>query len=416
MRFSMQHEEGAFLDGAVRAQLREITLEAQRSLTEGDGLGAGMRGWMGFPAHYLASAEYKAVQAAAHQIRAQSEALLVIGIGGSYLGARAVIEALQSQYYNDIRRGAPAIYFAGNSLSEADIRALDAILEGKDFSINVISKSGVTLEPAVAFRHFLAKLKAFCGGDPEQLKRRLFVTTDAAHGALHTQAKAQGWTTFVIPDDMGGRFSVLSAVGLLPVACAGIDVGQLLSGAAAAAEAYAAPGDALEDNPCYHYAALRYHFYRHRKKAVELFVSYEPCMAMFGEWLKQLFGESEGKQWQGLFPASATFTTDLHSLGQYIQQGERILFETNLVFAEEEGRVLVEAQAEDGDELNYLAGERLHEINRTAFRATALAHAEGGVPGLVLELPRRDAFSIGWLIYFFEKACAVSGYMLGVNP
>ncbi|MDR3313222.1 MAG: glucose-6-phosphate isomerase, partial [Oscillospiraceae bacterium] len=297
--------------------------------------------------------------------------------------------------------------------------ALDEIIEGKDFYINVISKSGTTLEPALAFRHFRAKLEEKYKDDPAQADARIYVTTDPQKGALLRQADARGWAEehrFVVPGDMGGRYSVLSAVGLLPIACAGVDVQGLLRGAAAAQKAYALPGDALADNACYWYAALRYHYYTQGRKALELFATYEPSMTLFGEWLKQLFGESEGKEFRGLFPASATFTTDLHSLGQYIQQGERLLFATVTTFAQPANTLGVTAAAENGDELNYLAGKTLHAINGTAFRATALAHQAGGCPSLHIELPGRDPESLGWLLYFFEKACAISGYLLGVNP
>ena len=407
---------GGALPGAQEGlQLAAYAKRAHLALEDGTGPGPGMRGWLRFPAQYPATEEYARLKAAAETIRAGAEALLVIGIGGSYLGARAVIEAVTSRYYNETRRGTPAIYFTGNTLSESDFADLDQLIEGKDFYINVISKSGKTLETAVAFRHYRAKLMEKWGAGAEA-DRRVYVTTDANKGTLLEEARAHGWPTFAVPADMGGRYSVLSAVGLLPIACAGIDVDALLAGAAAAQAAYAPPGDTLEENACDHYAALRYYYYKHRRKAVELFVTYEPSMTLFGEWYKQLFGESEGKRGRGLFPASVAFTTDLHSLGQYIQQGRRILFETVLTFQEPANPLSLHAEPGDGDGLNYLAGKPLYEINQKAFVATALAHAKGNCPSLVLELPRRDAYHIGWLLYFFERACATSGYMIGVNP
>ncbi len=406
---------GSLPDAEERDMLSRKIVAAHDRLAKGTGDGSDMRGWLNFPASYIDSAEFRRILAAAETIK-KADVLLVIGIGGSYLGARAVVEALTSRYYNDIRNGTPAIYFTGCNISESDYAALDAIIEGKDFCINVISKSGTTLEPALAFRHFRAKLEAKYQDRPKEADKRIFVTTDAKKGALLAQAKERGWKRFIVPANMGGRYSVLSAVGLLPIACAGVDVGALLRGAAAAQKAYAQPGAVPEDNACYWYAALRYHYYTRMRKAVELFAVYEPNMTLFGEWLKQLFGESDGKEFRGLFPASATFTTDLHSLGQYVQQGERLLFETVITFEQPANALGVTKQEHNGDELNYLAGKTLHEINETAFRATALAHQKGGCPSLHISLPGLDAESLGWLIYFFEKACAISGYMLGVNP
>ena len=423
---------GGLLPGAQESlQLAACVRWAHAALEKGTGQGAGMRGWLRFPASYPQDPEYRKILDVAAEIRANAEVLLVIGIGGSYLGARAVIEAVTSRYYNETRQASrkgqnealntPAIYFTGNTLSESDFGDLDRLIEGRDFYINVISKSGKTLETAVAFRHFRAKLEEKWGG-ADEVNRRIFVTTEPVPeagknpGMLLKEALAQGWTTFVVPKNMGGRYSVLSAVGLLPIACAGIDIGELLHGAADAQNAYAPPGETLEANPCDHYAALRYYYYKYRHRSVELFATYEPSMVLFGEWYKQLFGESEGKRGRGLFPGSVTFTTDLHSLGQYIQQGRRILFETVLSFGEPANAIAVKEEPGDGDGLNYLAGKSLYEINQKAFMATALAHAKGKCPSLVLELPRRDAYNIGWLIYFFERACATSGYMIGVNP
>ena len=416
LRLITDYTGGQLPEGAQAAKLSALAKQAHRDLEDGTGQGAGMRGWLKFPAEYPKTEEYARIKAAAKTIKANAEVLLVIGIGGSYLGARAVIEAVTSRYYNETRKGTPAIYFTGNTLSESDFADLDRLIEGKDFYINVISKSGKTLECAVAFRHFKSRLAAKWAGDAGEINKRIFVTTDASKGALLGEARENGWPAFVVPTDMGGRYSVLSAVGLLPIACAGIAVDELMAGAAAAQAAYRAPGEAFGENACDDYAALRYYYHKHRRKAVELFASYEPSMVMFGEWYKQLFGESEGKRGRGLFPGAVTFTTDLHSLGQYIQQGRRILFETVLSFEQPANGLSLEEEPGDGDGLNYLQGKTLHEINFTAFTATALAHAKGKCPSLVLSLPRRDAYSIGWLIYFFEKACAISGYMIGVNP
>ena len=407
---------GQLPTGAEAARLSALARQAHKDLEDGTGQGAGMRGWLKFPEEYQKNEEYGRIKAAAKEIKANADVLLVIGIGGSYLGARAVIEAVTSRYYNETRKGTPAIYFTGNTLSESDYRDLDRLIEGRDFYINVISKSGKTLECAVAFRHYKARLAAKWGNDAAQINKRIYVTTDANKGTLLQEARENGWPTFEVPTDMGGRYSVLSAVGLLPIACAGIDVDELMAGAAAAQKAYEKPGNAFGENACDDYAALRYFYYKHRRKAVELFASYEPSMVLFGEWYKQLFGESEGKRGQGLFPGAVTFTTDLHSLGQYIQQGRRILFETVLSFGQAANGISLGTEPGDGDGLNYLAGKTLYEINHTAFKATALAHAKGKCPSLVLSVPRRDARNIGWLIYFFEKACAISGYMIGVNP
>jgi glucose-6-phosphate isomerase len=415
LQLSTVYAGGVLPAGDEAARLAAKACAAHAALENGTGKGAQWRGFLHFPGEYLQSEEYGRVQAAAATLRESAEVLLVIGIGGSYLGARAVVEALTSKYYNELRKEGPAIYFTGNTLSESDYADLDALVAGKDFAINVISKSGATMECAVAFRHFKGLLEQKWG-DPAQVNRRIYATTDAQKGALLEQAKQNGWQTFTVPGNMGGRYSVLSAVGLLPIACAGISIAELLGGAAAACEAYAAPAAVMGQNACQDYAALRYYYYHDKQKSVELFCSYEPGLVLFGEWFKQLYGESEGKQGKGLFPASATFTTDLHSMGQYIQQGPRILFETVLTFGQAANALQVQADKNDGDGLNYLAGKPLYEINQGAFRATALAHAKGNCPNLVLELPRRDAWHLGWLIYFLEKACAISGYLIDVNP
>ena len=416
LNLSLNYTGGTAPSGDEAAKLNALAQQAHNALEQGTGQGAGMRGWLRFPSQYTQSEEYTRVVATAEHIRKNAQVLLVVGIGGSYLGARAVIEAVTSRYYNETRKGTPAVYFTGSSLSESDFADLEQLIDGRDFYINVISKSGKTLECAVAFRHFRAKLEQKWNGKQDEVNKRIYVTTDANKGTLLEEAKANGWPTFVVPTDMGGRYSVLSAVGLLPIACAGIDVAALLQGAADAEKEYALVGTTFGQNACDDYAALRYYYHKQKRKSIELFATYEPSLVMFGEWYKQLYGESEGKRGRGLFPASVTFTTDLHSLGQYIQQGRRILFETVLVFDQAQNDISVQRNENDGDGLNYLAGKPLYEINRKAFLATALAHAKGNCPNLVLSLPRRDAYHIGWLIYFFEKACAISGYMLGVNP
>ncbi|MDR2752799.1 MAG: glucose-6-phosphate isomerase [Oscillospiraceae bacterium] len=416
LKLSTRYADGQLPTAAEESNIFARARQAHQALEEGTGKGAGMRGWLRFPSAYVQTEEYAGVQRAAQTIRHNADVLLVVGIGGSYLGARAVVEAVKSRYYNQTRHGVPEVYFTGNTLSEADFADLEQLIAGKDFYINVISKSGKTLECAVAFRHFKSLLEEKWGGNRAEVNRRIFATTDAHKGTLLEEAQANGWQTFVVPTDMGGRYSVLSAVGLLPIACAGVEVDALLRGAADAQKAYETPGEAFGQNACDDYAALRYYYYKHRRKGVEILASYEPSLAMLGEWYKQLFGESEGKRGRGLFPASVTFTTDLHSLGQYIQQGRRMLFETVLTFDEAANNLAVRAKENDGDGLNYLAGKTLHEINQAAFQATALAHAKGKCPNLVLSLPRRDAYHIGWLIYFFEKACAISGYMIDVNP
>ncbi|MDR1465865.1 MAG: glucose-6-phosphate isomerase [Oscillospiraceae bacterium] len=432
LRLRLDYTGGQQPDADLLAKLAEKTAAAQRTLAEGTGEGADMRGWMEWPTKYRHSAEYESLRDTAAKIRAEADVLLVIGIGGSYLGARAVVEAVRTQYYNELRGNGPAIYFCGNSLSEAQFAALDELIEGRDFFINVISKSGTTMEPAIAFRHYYEKLSSKYPHTPlgrAQVNRRIFVTTDAAEGALRAQSKHR-WKCFVIPPDVGGRYSVLTAVGLLPIAVAGIDTQALLQGAADAQAAYEELPPQLKDkgeqrdalaswlrgNPSAYYAALRYYYYRYKRKQIEMLACYEPGLTMFCEWYKQLFGESEGKDSVALFPAKAIYTTDLHSMGQYVQEGERCLFETVLQFGAAENNIAVLKRDTDGDELNYLAGMPLHLINRTAFQATALAHSQGDVPNLVLELPARSVYHLGWLIYFFERACALSGYLLEINP
>ncbi|MCQ2463264.1 MAG: glucose-6-phosphate isomerase [Clostridia bacterium] len=374
------------------------------------GAGSDFTGWVDLPVDYDKE-EFSRIISAADKIKSDSDVLIVIGIGGSYLGARAVIEFLRSQNYNDLRKGTPAVYFAGNTISSSSLCELIDICEGRDFSVNVISKSGTTTEPAIAFRVFREMLIKKYG--EKEAAGRIYVTTDKEKGTLKGLADREGYQTFVVPDDVGGRYSVLTAVGLLPIAVTGIDIAALMNGAAAAREELMSKD--IDENPCYKYVAYRNALYQ-SGKSTEMFISYEPCFTMFNEWLKQLFGESEGKENKGLFPASAIFSTDLHSLGQYIQQGERIMFETVINFKEPKREYIIGEDAENLDGLNFLAGKGLSYVNRKAFEGTVLAHNDGGVPNIVIELDKPDEFSLGYLIYFFEKACAVSGYVLGINP
>ncbi|MBQ2422465.1 MAG: glucose-6-phosphate isomerase, partial [Clostridia bacterium] len=331
--------------------------------------------------------------------------------GGSYLGARAAIEFIKSPLYNNMKKDTPDIYFAGNSISGSQLRDLLKICEGKKVSVNVISKSGTTTEPAIAFRVFRKWLEENYG--VEEARKRIYCTTDKARGTLKQLADNEGYECFVIPDDVGGRFSVLTPVGLLPIAVCGADIDALMKGAADARAAYADCD--IAKNDCYKYAAVRNIMYN-KGKACELLVSYEPRFALMAEWYKQLFGESEGKDNKGIFPCSVTFSTDLHSLGQFIQEGSRIMFETVVKINELDSDVEIEKAENDGDGLNFLAGKNMSFVNDKAFEGTILAHTDGGVPNFVIEMDQADEYNLGYLIYFFEKACAISGYMLGVNP
>ncbi len=384
--------------------------KARTMLEQGNGPGGSFTGWVHLPRDYDRT-EFDRIQAAAAKIRADSQALVVIGIGGSYLGARAVVELLHSPNYNLIRStGGPDLYFAGNGLSTDGLLEIIDLVKDRDFSLNVISKSGTTTEPAVAFRILKALLEQKYG--KEEARRRIYATTDARRGALKGLADTEGYEEFVVPDAVGGRYSVLTAVGLLPIACAGIDLAALMDGACSAMEALAVPG---ADNPAWQYAAARHALYQAGKR-VEVLAGYEPSFRFFAEWWKQLYGESEGKEHKGLFPASVEFTADLHSMGQYIQQGERLLFETVVRFARSRGRIAIPHDPENVDGLNFLSGKDLEFVSRQAMRGVTLAHVDGGVPNLALTVPGRDAGSVGALIYFFEYACGLSGYLLGVNP
>ncbi len=374
------------------------------------GLGNDFLGWTTLPVDYDRE-EFARIKAAAEKIQNDTDILIVIGIGGSYLGARAAIEFLKGPYYNALRENAPEIYFAGNSISGSALSDLLKLCENKRVSVNVISKSGTTTEPAVAFRVFRKLLEERYG--EKEAAGRIYCTTDKARGTLKALADEKGYECFVVPDDVGGRFSVLTAVGLLPIAAAGADIDKLMKGAADAMVDYADPD--LYNNPCYRYAALRNAFYR-KGKSIELLVSYEPRFTMMAEWFKQLFGESEGKDHKGLFPASVTFSTDLHSMGQFVQDGSRVMFETVVTIGDCGSDVTIEADDANGDGLNFLAGKPMSFVNQKAFEGTVLAHTDGGVPNLVISIDKADEENLGRLIYFFERACAISGYMLGVNP
>ncbi len=382
---------------------------AHEWLQTATGAGNDFVGWVNLPRDYDRE-ELSRIHAAAARIRSDSKALVVIGIGGSYLGARGVIECLHSANYNLKHKDTPNIYFIGNSLSSEALYETMELLGDDDFSVNVISKSGTTTEPAVAFRFFREKLEKKYGR--EGAARRIYATTDKARGALKSMADAEGYETFCVPDDVGGRYSVLTAVGLLPIAVSGIDIDALLAGAAGMMELCR---KADLENPTWQYAAARTQLYKSGKK-IELLAAYEPRFRFMAEWWKQLYGESEGKEGKGLFPASADFTADLHSLGQYIQQGERHLFETVVRFAPSEHQCLVPKSDADGDGLNFLAGRSLDFLNEQAMDATLLAHVEGGVPNIVIRLAENGARAIGAMVYFFEYACGLCGYMLSVNP
>ncbi|MBE6778183.1 MAG: glucose-6-phosphate isomerase [Ruminococcaceae bacterium] len=387
----------------------QVTL-AHDMLHRGTGLGNDFLGWLDLPVNYDKE-EFARIQSAATRIQKDTDIFVVIGIGGSYLGARAAIEYLKSNNYNYKKKDTPSIFFAGNSISGTQLSELLELCEGQRVSINVISKSGTTTEPAIAFRVFREYLETTYGH--EEAVRRIYVTTDKARGTLKALADREGYETFVVPDDVGGRFSVLTAVGLLPIAVAGCDIEALMQGAADARTALADPS--LDTNDCYRYAAARTALHR-RGFAVELMVSYEPQYTLMNEWWKQLFGESEGKDGRGLLPDSVIYSTDLHSLGQYVQDGSNILFETVVKFDKPQKEIFIKEDADNGDGLNFLAGKPMSFINEKAFEGTVLAHTDGNTPNLVLEVPGLDEHSLGYLIYFFEKACAISGYMLGVNP
>ncbi|MBE6780328.1 MAG: glucose-6-phosphate isomerase [Ruminococcaceae bacterium] len=409
IKFNMSYANEFLRENDLKGLETHIAL-AHKMIHEKSGLGSDFLGWVTLPEDYDKE-EFARIKLAAEKIKKDTDVLIVIGIGGSYLGARAAIEFLKGPYYNNLRGDAPEIYFAGNNISGAYLNDILKLCEGKRVSVNIISKSGTTTEPAIAFRVFRKLLEERYG--EEEAAKRIYCTTDKARGTLKKLADEKGYECFVVPDDVGGRFSVLTAVGLLPIAAAGADIDALMAGAAKAAKKYS--NENLYENDCYLYAALHNIFYR-KGKSLELLVSYEPRFAMMAEWFKQLFGESHGKDNKGLFPSSLIFSTDLHSMGQYVQDGARIMFETVVTFSESTADVVIEREEDDGDGLNFLTGKTMSFVNQKAFEGTVLAHTDGGVPNLEINVARPDEENLGELIYFFEKACAISGYMLGVNP
>lgn len=393
--------------------MEDMVKSAHDKLHNGTGAGNDFLGWIDLPVNYDKD-EFARIKKAAEKIQSDSEVLIVIGIGGSYLGARAAIEMLTNNFHNALdndKRKAPKIFYVGNNISSTYMAELLQAIEGKDVSLNIISKSGTTTEPAIAFRILKSYLEKKYGVD--EARKRIYATTDKAKGALKTLADAEGYETFVVPDDVGGRFSVLTAVGLLPIAAAGINIDDMMKGAADAREAYSNPS--LKENDAYKYAAVRNALYN-KGKVIEILVNYEPSLHYFNEWWKQLYGESEGKDNKGLFPAAVDFTTDLHSMGQYIQEGRRILFETVVNVEKPKYEITIEKDADDLDGLNFLSGKTMDFVNKQAFQGTLLAHNDGGVPNMVVNVPELSAYYFGYMVYFFEKACGISGYLLGVNP
>ena len=402
-----------FIDAAELEQMKRESEKAKEVLLSGSGEGNDYLGWVSLPVDYDKE-EFARIEKAAQKIREDSDVLIVIGIGGSYLGARAANEFLNHSFYNNLdknARKAPEIYYAGNSISGTYLKHLLDILGDRDFSVNVISKSGTTTEPAIAFRIFKALAEKKYG--KEGAAKRIYATTDKARGALKTLADAEGYETFVVPDDVGGRYSVLTAVGLLPIAATGVNIRELMEGAAdMRGRCFALNTD---ENDSMMYAAVRQLFLKNGK-SIELLSNYEPSMHYVSEWWKQLFGESEGKDNKGLYPASVDFTTDLHSMGQFVQEGTRIMFETVVEIEEPRETIVLEKADEDLDGLNYLAGKDMTYVNSCAMNGTLLAHTDGNVPNLVVHVKDQSAYSLGQLFYFFEFACGVSGYILGINP
>jgi glucose-6-phosphate isomerase len=393
--------------------LQDFVKVAHHSIHEKTGAGSGFLGWVDLPNNYDRE-EFARIQKCAEKIKSDSDVLLVIGIGGSYLGARAAIEMLNHSFYNALpkeKRQTPQVIFVGNNISSTYMKDVMDLLEDKDFSINVISKSGTTTEPAIAFRLFKKILEEKYG--KEEARKRIYATTDRERGALKKLANEEGYETFIIPDDVGGRYSVLTAVGLLPIAVAGADIEAMMKGAQDASRDFGK--SELMENPAYQYAVVRNVLYN-KGKTIEMLINYEPALQYFAEWWKQLFGESEGKDQKGIFPASANFSTDLHSLGQYVQEGRRDLFETVLNVGKPRHELTIEEDADNLDGLNYLAGKTVDFVNKKAFEGTMLAHTDGGVPNLVVNIPELNEYTFGYLVYFFEKACAMSGYLMGVNP
>lgn len=411
INFDYKNTEG-FIKSSEIEYMKPLVENAHNMLHQKQGPGNDFLGWLDLPVSYDRE-EFTRIKDAAERIRKNSDVFIVIGIGGSYLGARAAIEALAHSFYNMLpkeKRMGPQIYFAGNNISSTYLAELMELIEEKDVSINVISKSGTTTEPAIAFRILKDFMEKKYGKD--EAKKRIFATTDRSKGALKTLADTEGYETFVIPDDVGGRFSVLTAVGLLPIVVAGIDIDQMMKGAESGYMQYQKP---FEENPSYIYAACRNILYR-KMRTIEIMVNYEPSLHYITEWWKQLYGESEGKDGKGIFPAGVDFTTDLHSMGQYIQDGLRNIFETVLFVDKPRREIFINKDEKDLDKLNYISGKNLAFINRKAMEGTALAHHDGGVPSLVVNVPEMNPYYFGELVYFFEKACGISGYLLGVNP
>ena len=404
---------GSFISEEEIGYMKKLTLDAKETLVSKSGAGNDFLGWIDLPVDYDKE-EFSRIKAAAKKIQSDSDVLLVIGIGGSYLGARAAIEFLGHSFYNVVDksiRKAPEIYFCGNSISSTYLKHLMDVVGDRDFSINMISKSGTTTEPAIAFRVFKERLEAKYG--KEGAAKRIYATTDKAKGALKHVADEEGYETFVVPDDVGGRFSVLTAVGLLPIAVSGVDIDKLMEGAASGRKR--ALNYAFEENDALQYAAMRNILLR-KGKSVEILANYEPSVHYVSEWWKQLFGESEGKDQKGLFPASVDLTTDLHSMGQFIQDGSRLMFETVLEIETPREELTISEEPVDLDGLNYLAGKTVDFVNKSAMNGTVLAHTDGQVPNFMVHIPEVNEFYLGELFYFFEFACGVSGYLLGVNP
>ncbi|MFF2481838.1 glucose-6-phosphate isomerase [Paenibacillus sp. NPDC058071] len=403
----------AFLGQNEIDNLTEQVRLAHNQLHEGTGAGSDYLGWIDLPTNYDKE-EFARIKKAADKIKSDSEVLIVIGIGGSYLGARAAIEMLSNSFYNlqtKEQRKTPQVLFAGNNISSTYVTHLLKLIEGREWSINVISKSGTTTEPAIAFRVFREALERQYG--KEEARKRIYATTDQAKGALKKLSTEEGYESFVIPDDVGGRYSVLTAVGLLPIAAAGIDIDAMMQGAADASKEYSNPN--LAENEAYQYAAARNALYR-KGKTTEILVNYEPNLHFVSEWWKQLFGESEGKDYKGIYPASVDFSTDLHSMGQFIQEGNRNIFETVIQVENVSEHVTIGHDDADLDGLNFLTGKTMDFVNKKAFEGTLLAHTDGQVPNFVVNIADFSPYTFGYLVYFFEKACGVSGYLLGVNP
>ena len=403
----------SFISNEEVESMKKIAEDAKKVLVDKTGAGNDFLGWIDLPVNYDKE-EFDRIKKAAKKIQEDSDVLIVIGIGGSYLGARAAIDFLRHGFYNNVSkeiRKTPEIYYAGNSISPAYLQGLIDVVGDRDFSVNIISKSGTTTEPAIAFRIFKEMLEKKYG--KEEAAKRIYATTDKSKGALKGLATAEGYESFVVPDDVGGRFSVLTAVGLLPIAVSGADIDKLMEGAASGREK--ALNNAFEENDAMKYAAIRNILLR-KGKSVEITANYEPSLHYFGEWWKQLYGESEGKDQKGIFPAAVDLTTDLHSMGQFIQDGSRIMFETVIKIEETDAKIIIDKDPEDLDGLNYLAGKDMDFVNKSAMNGTILAHTDGNVPNLLVSVPKQNEFYLGELFYMYEFACGVSGYILGVNP